>query len=265
MISSHRNLLAILALVVLVILPFPLLASFFADLAPSAPPIGPSVTLVPVALIPTRIEELSPTATFTSSATLTTTASTTPSPTSTSTLTATATSTFTPTSTPTPTATETATDTPTPTPLPRTYLFPFVQVFAVGQAQLKSSSQVLMYEGGADTFEILTTQGTSVRLQTADGSMNFWTSASNASSVQPPPAQYDYSVKGQTEKLASSSIFACSYNDRPVRAFGVCQQLNKVSTTILNARVIVGPGALYIAQINGGLYVIPSSAVLVSQ
>lgn len=139
---------------------------------------------------------------------------------------------------------------------------PFVQVFAVGQTQLSSSTQVLMYEGGADIFEVLATQGTFTRLQTLDRALNLWTGSSNISPFQPPAAQYDYSVKGQTAKLSGTSVFACAYNERPTLAFGACQQLANVTTAVLNARVVAGSTVLFIAEINNALFVVPASAIV---
>lgn len=122
-----------------------------------------------------------------------------------------------------------------------------------------------MYNGGADVFEVLANQGTFVRLQTPDASLSFWTASGNISAVQPPAAQYDYSVKGRTARLLVRSVFTCVYSDRPTLGFGPCQQLNNVSAAILNARVIAGGAPLYIAQIDGVLYVIPASTVPADQ
>lgn len=248
--SSRRNLIAVLALLALLALAFPLLVSIFGELVTANSPSAPTKTKVALQLIPTSTATTTPTSTLTPSLT----------PTSTSTATATSTATFTPTSTP--TSTPTATSTPTPTPRPRVYLAPFVQVFAVGQPQPTNSSQVLMYSGGADVFEVSATQGTFVRLQTLDGNLSFWTASGNISAVQPPAAQYDYSVRGRTARLSTASVFACVYDDRPTLAFGPCQQLNNISTAILNARVTAGGSPFYIALINGVLYVIPANAIL---
>jgi hypothetical protein len=250
--SSRRNLIAVIALAALLVLAFPLLVSMFGDLAGPVPSSGPSVTRIALAATPTT------------SATATSTSTATPSVTPTPTETATFTPTITPSFTPTLTATPTPTATPTATPLPRVYLLPFVQVFAVGQSQLSSSTQVLMYEGGADVFELLATQGTFARLRILDGRINFWTASDNISPFQPPAAQFDYSVRGRTATLSTSSIFACAYNDRPTLAFGACLQLNNVSTAVLDARIIAGATTLYIAQINGVLYVIPARFIVVS-
>lgn len=119
-----------------------------------------------------------------------------------------------------------------------------------------------MFDGGADIFQLLGGEGALSRLQTIDGVMNFWTESENVSPVQPPPAQYDYSVKGRIARLSGSRILACAYNDRPTSAFGACQQTAGVSTALLSARVVAGANTLYIAQINGALYVISANSVI---
>lgn len=251
--SPRANLAAVLALIALLALAFPLLVSILSDWTSFSTPqlessAARATTAPPTASpAPTVLPTATPTASSTSTPTFTPTATSTP--------------TLTPTITPSPSPT--STDTPTATPFPRVYLLPFVQVFAVGQSQLSSSTQVLMYEGGADVFEVLTTQGTYTRLQTQDARVNLWTASGNVSPFQPPAAQYDYSVKGQTAKLTNESIFACAYNDRPTLAFGACEQLQHDSTAVLNARVTAGSTTLYVAQINGALYVIPASSVAV--
>lgn len=254
--SPRRSLIAVLALIVLLALAFPLLVSLFGDLDVPAQGNPPAPSALALAATPTQTPAATSTPTLTATASATATA--------TPTATATNTPTFTPTntSTITPSLTPTSTSTPTPTPLPRVYLLPFVQVFAVGQSQLSSSTQVLMYEGGADVFEVLATQGTFSRLQTVDGKMNLWTASSNVSPFKPPAAQPDRNVQGQLVRLASPNISACTYNDRPVLAFGVCQQLNDLSTAILAERVTTGSAVLYIAEIRGQLFVIRAQDVL---
>lgn len=253
--TSRRSLVAVLALTILLALAFPLLVSLFGEL--SGPVAGTATGATTVAVAATATQTPAATATSTPSPTASATATATP------TATATSTATPTPTDTPTvtPSVTPTSTSTPTPTPFPRVYLLPFVQVFAVGQSQLSSSTQVLMYEGGADVFEVLAAQGTFSRLQTLDGRMNLWTASSNLSPFQPPAAQYDFSVKGQSAKLTGGSVFACAYNERPTLAFGACQQLTNLSSVVLNARVVAGSSVFYIAEISAALYVIPASAV----
>jgi hypothetical protein len=251
--SSRRSLVAVLALVALLLFAFPLLVSMFGDLAGTAPTDAQTVTRVTnlATLTLTPSVTATPTAAQTATSTATSIPSLTPIPTATPTLTPTTT----------PSLTPTPTDTPTATPLPRVYLLPFVQVFAVGQPQPSNSTQVLMYDGGADVFEVLATQGRLTRLQTLDGGMNFWTSSDDVSPIQPLAAQYDYSVKGRTGKLFGYSIFSCSYNDHPTLAFGACQQVNNVSSVVLTARVIAGATPLYIVQINGALQVISANIV----
>jgi hypothetical protein len=118
-----------------------------------------------------------------------------------------------------------------------------------------------MYEGGNDIFEIIAAQDANVRLQTLDASLTFWTARDNTSSAPPPAALYDYSVRGKTAKLAASSVFACAYNNHPTLAFGVCQQLNGFLTTSLIAHISAETTSLYLVDLNGAQYVIPSSAV----
>jgi hypothetical protein len=252
----RTSLIAALALIALLLLGFPLLISLFGSLENSLHASGLKVT--PTESPPAATWTPTVASTPTPTPTTTFTASPTPSPTATETATPTAT----PTPTTTPSSTPTPTDTATATPLPQVYLLPFVQVFAVGHPEPGDSTQVLLYEGGSDVFEILGTEGDLSRLETQDGGLSFWTATDNVSPGQPLAAQYDYSVKGRTAKLSGSSVLACAYNDRPKLAFGACQQLNNASTAVLNARVIAGPTALYIAQINGALLVISANAVV---
>lgn len=263
--SSRRSLIAVLALVGLLLLAFPLLGSLMSDLlgaAPAAPAValttpsvGPGDTST-AAITPTIAPTLSP-ITFTP---VPPTATLTPTPTATPTLTPTETPTATPTLTP--TLTPTSTLTPTPTPRPQVYLQPFVQVFAVGQPQPSASTQVMMYEGGNDLFEVLATEGQLARLQSLDGSINFWTAIGNSSTTPPPAPQYDDSVRGMQVRLASTSLFACAYSNRSTLAFGACQQLNNLTTATLRTRIIVRNYILYIAEIGGVQYIISGSDVL---
>jgi hypothetical protein len=249
--DSPRNLISTLALVVLLLLAFPLLVSLFGNVFQAAP--TPTPTSVPPTATPTATWAApTATATATSTPTATLTATATLSPTATSTLTPT----WTPTATPTPALT------PTGTPPARVYLLPFVQVFAIGQAQPSASTQVEMYEGGTDVFEVMTTEGALVRLQTPDGTLNFWTASSNISTAPPLAAQYDYSVRGKTARLASSTVFACAYSNSPTLPFGACQQLTNVSTVQLIAKITSGTFSLYLADFGGMQYVIPSNAVI---
>ncbi|MGB8643857.1 MAG: hypothetical protein WCF84_01345 [Anaerolineae bacterium] len=237
--SSRRNIIVVVILVVLLLLAFPLIGSLLSDLA------GTGGGIAMPFLAP-------PTPTSTATATRTTTP----------TLTSTPTTTFTSTPTRTPTATPTATWTPSPTPRPRVYLLAFTQLFALGQSQPGNSTQVLMYEGGNDLFEVLSTEGPFTRLQTLDGGMNFWIATTNLGSSPPPPAQYDYGVRGHTATLLPAALFACAHNDRPTLAFGVCQTLTDVTSVTLVARITSGSTSLYLAQIGGVQYLIPATAVV---
>ncbi len=254
--SRSRNRLIVLALLALLVLAFPLLSSVLGDLFVKSAPAVSTAPMVQVAQL---------TATLTNTASASSTPSTTMTPSATSTRivtrvpTATPTSTAAPSFTPTPTFTPTLT--PTATPRPQVYLAPFVQVFALGQAQPSNSTQVLMYQGGTDIFQIIARQGTFVRLQTLDASLNFWTAAENISITSPLAAQYDYGMRGKQARLTSSSVFACAYNNNPTLAFGACAQLQNVSSATLVARINAGASSLYLAQMNGTQYVIPSSAV----
>ncbi len=226
--NSRRSLIAVLALLALLLIAFPVFGSISSDVFRQ-----PTAT-------PTSTRTATPTATFT--------------PTSTPTATATW--------TPTPTFTPTATSTPTPLPRPRVYLLPFVQVFAVGEPHPTNSAQVLMYEGGTDVFELIAVEGALARLQTLDGSVNFWTGGSSLSTVPPPAAQYDYGVRGKTARLAGSSVFACTYSSQPALAFGTCQQLFSVSIATLEAHITTGTTSLYLADINGVRYLISASDIV---
>ncbi len=167
-----------------------------------------------------------------------------------------------PTTAPSPSPTITSPATPSTTVPPSVYLAPFSQVFAVGQAEPNNSTQVLMYQGSNDSFDILGTQGPFTQLQTVDGGMNFWTATTGVLLAPQPPPQYDYSVRGRTAKLFPGSVFACAHNDRPALAFGTCQALNGVSSATLIARVTAGGTSLYLAEIGGAQYLIPTTAVI---
>jgi hypothetical protein len=248
---NRRNLLAVLLLLALLLLAFPLLNSLFGDLVGTRSPNAPTVPGAALLITASSTPSAPPAPTDTTTATFTRTITLTPTPSPTVT--------HTPTSIP--TATDTPTATPTATPRPRVYLLPFVQVFAVGQPQPATSTQVLLYEGGNDIFEVIAGQGPNVRLQTLDAALNFWTANNNIASAPPLAAQYDYSVRGKTARLASTTVFACAYNNSPTLAFGACQQLSNVSTAMLVARIAAGSSFLYLAQIGGTQYIVPASSI----
>ncbi len=236
--AQRRNLIIVLALAALALVALVLIGSLLSDLpAPSTIALAtPTVITVTPTLLPTGTP--TPLSTFTPTATLL------------------------PTVVPSPTPLPTSTPTVGPTARPRIYLSPFSQVFAVGQGQPNNSTQVLMYEGSTDPFEILGVQGPFTQLQTVDGGMNFWTATSSIVPTPRPPPQYDYSVRGKKASLFPAGLFACAHNDRPNLAFGSCQSLSGVSTANLIARVTVGGTSLYLAEIGGGQYLIPTSAVI---
>ncbi len=242
--SQRRNLITVLALAALLLVALVLIGSLLSDLpTPSTIALAtPSV----ITVIPTSPPTDTPT----------------PLPTYTPTATPTATATLAPTFSPCPTPLPTWTPTVAPTARPRIYLAPFSQVFALGQAQPSNSTQVLMYEGNNDPFEVLGVQGPFTQLQTVDGGMNFWTATTGVLVAPQPPPQYDYGVRGRTAKLFPGSVFACARNDRPALAFGTCQTLNGVSSAILVARVTAGGTVLYLAEIGGAQYLIPTTAAI---
>ncbi len=251
--SSLRSVLTVVALLLLILLAFPLLASLFGgglglsgvgtDASPSLPDTTPLPTAIPVTpATSTPPPTLTPTVTLTPTPTLTSTPTLTPTPTSTS--------------TPTPTPTPTFTLTPTSTPFPRVYLLPFIQVFAVGKADPSASGTVLMYEGGSDVFEVLAVQGGLERLQTTDAKMNFWTGSDNVSPSLPTQAVSDFSVRGRSALVPPGSVFACAYNSRPSLAFGSCLRINGVTNATLIARIQVRQSSLYLADIKGAEYIV---------
>jgi hypothetical protein len=119
----------------------------------------------------------------------------------------------------------------------------------------------MMYEGGTVVFEVLETAGAVTRLQTPDGALNFWTATSSISRTPPQAAQYDYSVRGRSAAIIVPTIFACAHSEQPTLAFGLCTQLNNVTTATLVARITAGSTMLYLAQIGTGQYLIPTGVV----
>ncbi len=243
--ESRRSTIALVSLIALALVAFPLLVSLFGGLLGPLPQIAfqPSSTPSPTPAATATIT-LTPSPTATASPSPTPLPSETPTSTLTPTPTATATATETPTSTP--------TWTPTATPRPRVYLQPYVQVFAVNQDQPNVSTQVLMYEGGNDIFEVLETQGSLTRLQSPTD--NFWTASSNISTTPPPPAQYDYSVQGLTARPIGDSLFACGFITPHPYAFGPCQTLTGVTVVTLQQRIQARQSTLYLFLWNGVQY-----------
>ena len=176
--------------------------------------------------------------------------------------------TLTPTETPTATNTPTLAppstvaqgETPTITPLPRVYLLALRRVFSVGQAQPQTDAPFLLYEGGSDQFQMIGQQGTNVRLQTLDGRMNFWTARENISTIPPVAAEYDYSVRGKTARLASSG-FVCLRSEMPAPVFSICQPQPGLSSARVIAKMAAGHIVFYLVEINGKNYFVPPEVI----
>ena len=175
---------------------------------------------------------------------------------------ATSTATRPPTATPTlaPPSTIAQGATPTITPLPRVYLLPFRRVFSVGQAQPLTDAPFLLYETGSDQFQIIGQQGTNVRLQTLDGRMNFWTARENISTIPPVAAEYDYSARGKTARLAPSG-FMCLHSEMPTPVFSICQPQPGFSSVRVIAKITAGHIVFYLVEINGKNYFVPPEIV----
>ena len=178
------------------------------------------------------------------------------------TLTPTATTTAMPTATLSPTTTPTSapTETPTITPLPRVYLLPLRRVFSIGQAQPQTDAPFLLYEMGNDLFQVIGQQGASVRLQTLDGRMNFWTARENISTIPPVAAEYDYGVRGKTARLAVSG-FVCLHNEMPAPVFSICQPQPGFSSARLIAKITAGHIVFYLVEVNGKNYFVPPEVI----
>ncbi|MCX7840368.1 MAG: hypothetical protein N2559_13095 [Anaerolineae bacterium] len=163
-----------------------------------------------------------------------------------------------PTSTRTPTLAPAVT--PTATVLPRVYLLPLRRVFAIGQAQPQSDAPFLLYEAGNDEFQMIAQQGAYVRLQTLDARINFWTTRDSVSTIPPAPAQYDYSARDKTARLASSG-FACLRTEMPAPVFAMCQPLPEASSARIIAKITAGHIVFYLVEINGKQYLVPPEAI----
>ncbi len=181
----------------------------------------------------------------------------TPTPSATPTLTPTPTPTFTPTRT----ATPAPTLTPTATPLPRVYVLPFRRVFAIGQNSPASEAPFLLYENGGDAFELIGQQGNALRLQTLDGRMNFWATRDNLSTIPPPQAEFDFTVRGKTLRFAPGAGYVCVHADSPPPAFAVCQPNAGLTTARVTARIVAGHITIYLVELNGKSYYVPLEAV----
>jgi hypothetical protein len=168
----------------------------------------------------------------------------------------------TPTATRTPTITPTLapTETPTITPLPRVYLLPLRRVFSIGQAQPQTDAPFLLYEMGNDVFQVIGQQGASVRLQTLDGRMNFWSARENISTIPPVAAEYDYGVRGKTARLTASG-FVCLHNETPAPVFSICQPQPGFSSARLIAKITAGHIIFYLVEVNGKNYFVPPEVI----
>jgi len=158
------------------------------------------------------------------------------------------------------TATRAPTATPTATPLPRVYLLPLRRVFSIGQTQPQSDAPFLLYETGDDVFQMIAQQGSWIRLQTLDGRINFWTARENVSTIPPAPAEYDYSVRGKTARLAASS-FVCLHAEMPAPVFSVCQTPSGLTTARVIAKITAGHIVFYQVEVNGRTYFVPPEGI----
>lgn len=228
--SARRNLAIIISLIAILALCFPILSAMIANYNPRT--IGAALFPSPTA-----------TATGTRTPTVTPTLTLTPSPTSTST--------STPTSTPTPT--------PTTTPLVRVYLTPMRAVFAVGQSQPSPTGQIRFYQSGNDPFQVIGSQDKFVRLQSLDGATNFWTLIENTATTQQPAPRFDFSVRGKIVSLNPPIAQACSYDS--AATIVPCQALPNAASALLIARVSAGTTTLYLIEISGIQYLVPTETV----
>ena len=178
-----------------------------------------------------------------------------------------ATPTLTPTETRTVTLTPTTTPPPPPTempvatPLPRVYLLPLRRVFSIGQTSPQTDAPFLLYETGSDLFQLLGQQGANVRLQTLDGRMNFWTARENISTIPPVAAEYDYSGRDKTARLASSG-FVCLHSEMPAPVFSICQPQPGLSSARLIAKITAGHIVFYLVEFNGKNYFVPLEVIV---
>lgn len=222
--SNRRNLSIIILLIAILVICFPILSSLIGDYNPRT---------IAAVLFP------SPTAT----------------PTQTRTPTATATSTSTATATP----AASPTPTPTATPLPHVYLNPMHPVFAIGQAQPTPAGSNRMYQFGNDAFEVIGSADKFVRLQSLDGSLNFWTGIENVAGAPPSAPRFDFSQRGKIVALTQGNFQACSYDSAAV--FVPCQTMPLAPTALYIARVSSGSTNIALIEINGTQYLVPIEAV----
>lgn len=149
-----------------------------------------------------------------------------------------------------------------PTPFPRAYLLPFRQVFAIGQSQPVTGTTTLLYENGTDVFLLIGRQDKYAHLQTPDGKLSFWTAAENVSTGSPASAQYDLSGRGKTVRLVPSVGYACLHEDVPPPTFSTCKPSPDFSSAKLVAKITSGSVTMYLVEIDGKNYYLPSENVL---
>lgn len=137
---------------------------------------------------------------------------------------------------------------------PRVYVLPLRPVFAIGQAEPISGADFLLYEGGSDVFYVIGRQGGWVRLQTLDGTLNFWTASENISTTPPSAAQYDFANRGKVIRLAPQTVFACLHEDAPPPVFAMCQPPPNVSSAKLIAKITADTVTMYLVEIEGKSY-----------
>jgi len=137
---------------------------------------------------------------------------------------------------------------------PRVYLLPLRQVFALGQASPITDTHFLLYEGGSDVFYVIGRQGGWVRLQTLDGTLNFWTASENISTAPPSAAQYDFADRGKTIRLVPQTGFACLHEEVPPPIFAPCQPAPNFSSAKLIAKITANTITMYLVEIEGKSY-----------
>lgn len=152
------------------------------------------------------------------------------------------------------------TQTPTSTPLPRVYLLPLRRVFSVGQTQPQTDAPFLLYETGGDQFQVIGQQGANVRLQTLDGRMDFWTARENISTIPPAAAEYDYSARGKTARLAAAG-FVCLHSEMPAPVFSICQPQPGLTAARVVAKITAGHIVFYLIEVNGKSYFAPPEVI----
>lgn len=151
---------------------------------------------------------------------------------------------------------------PSPTGVARVYLLPFRQALAINQTEPTTRTNFLLYENGSDVFQAVGQQNNYVHLQTLDGKLSFWVASQDVSSTPPPSAEYDFSNRGKTIRLAPQTGYACLHEDAPPPVFALCQSLPNVATAKLIAKITAGSVTVYLVEIDNKNYFVPPESIL---